>query len=299
MEIQSHLAPFARHSAAPLRSLDLDRYSLDLAIAIEAAQEAGQVVAEAYGRAMAHDSKGVGDIVTEVDREADRRTHAYLRRVVPNDRIVSEELPPSGPNGSQRTWYVDPLDGTSAFVFRTDPRQPSVMLALGDEQGLAASVVHFPLTGEWFYAERGAGAFRNGVRLAAPEHEPEMTQSRVVLNHYGHADLETPEFETLRDSLRQPGGAGLVTIEAPHSGSACRVVEPGSTIFAVVHDNNPAKIKQAIWDIAAPRLIIEEAGGAFVDLLGTPYWIESTGPIVVARTPEAARKIIRMSGKAG
>ena len=71
-----------------------------------------------------------------------------------------------------------------------------------------------------------------------------------------------------------------------------RIAQSRNPLAAAVHDNNPASVKQAPWDIAAPQIVLEEAGGVFVNLDGersNPFRAE---PIIVARSAALAKQII-------
>src|SRR5436190_1747038 len=89
----------------------------------------------------------------------------------------------------------------------------------------------------------------------------------------------------------KPGGAALLTIEAPNSAIGCRVVQESGP-SAVVHDNNPAHPKQQLWDRAAVKLIVEEGGGVYLDKSGRPYDEKSRGPIIIGANLNIAKEVI-------
>jgi fructose-1,6-bisphosphatase/inositol monophosphatase family enzyme len=63
-------------------------------------------------------------------------------------------------------WIVDPLDATSAYLMRAGDHYPSVLIARYQDGKTQLGVVHFPLTGEWFYAQDGCCAWKNGFTAA-------------------------------------------------------------------------------------------------------------------------------------
>ena len=71
-----------------------------------------------------------------------------------------------------------------------------------------------------------------------------------------------------------------------------RIAVGDSLLAAAIHDNNPACTKQAAWDIAAPQIIMEEAGGVFLNPDGEPSNPFDSRPIIVSRSLELAREII-------
>ena len=139
--------------------------SSDLQLAATAAFDAGEIIRNGYDQLHEVKLKGIGDLVSEVDQNADRAALAILSDDPRQLPILSEELSPDLTTSSDNLWIVDPLDGTSAFLFKTGPHFSSVLIAQRREGETQLGIVYFPITGEWFYAEKGRGAFRNGERL--------------------------------------------------------------------------------------------------------------------------------------
>ena len=272
--------------------------STELGIAVEATQIAGTIIREQYNNNISFSAKSHGDWVSQVDKDVDLKIREYLNRLSPQFDIYSEE---SGGiiTNKRNCWIVDPLDGTSAFLFKTGIDQPSVMIALSKTNyDFHLGVVYFPLSNEIFFAEKGKGAFYNGASIHIPQTNIPLQKGHVILNHYSDSTYETIWFDQLRREIRKPGGAALVTVESPHSGIACRMLQGDRPLVAIVHDNSPYKIKQELWDIAAPRVIVEEAGGAFVNTAGYPYGIDSIGPILIARDMKIINELLMLARKA-
>ncbi len=262
----------------------------DLRLAAEAAAAAGTIIRDSYNRPTEIREKGVGDLVSAVDEEADQMITSLIRGNFPNDALISEELQPDAA-GASRTWIVDPLDGTAAFLFRAGADIPAVMIALEVDDVLKLGLIHLPLTGDWFYALTGRGAFKNGRPLRAHHAPATLSEAWVEMNHYGDAAYETPAFATLRQRLRSAGGARLVTTPVPHSALAMQLFDGERRLGAVIHDNNPAQLKQGPWDTAAPQAIVEEAGGVFWNLRGERYDRRQPEPILIAANRAVADAI--------
>ena len=266
-----------------------------LELAVRAANAAGQVVASGYGaldRSKGIESKGVGDLVSQVDRDADK-VCCELLQSESDLPILSEELNSSEPSAADM-WIVDPLDGTNAFLMQAGPEYPAVLVALREHHETRLGVVHFPVTGEWFYAERGRGAWQHGKRLVCDSNET-LNEVWVEMNQYGDEALETPWFAELRSRLRSAEGARLVTTNLPYSGVAMRIATGHSGLAVAIHDNNPTAMKQAPWDVAAPQLILEEAGGVFLNPRGKRSDPFKTEPIVVARSAALAAQVLELT----
>ena len=133
-------------------------------LAVELATEAGGVVAEHHGRAAPVGVKSSRtDLVTAADRAAESLITSRLARARPDDAIVGEEGA-SRAGASGITWFIDPIDGTTNFVYGHPGYAVSVAAAAGGRP-VAGAVVD-PLHGEVFSAARGSGAVCNGEPLA-------------------------------------------------------------------------------------------------------------------------------------
>jgi myo-inositol-1(or 4)-monophosphatase len=296
--------PFAPTSAITSNLFDLDltppQHGLNLSpimnVALLAASAAGTEIRRGWRQRHVIEEKGVGDLVSAIDRKADEAACSLLRIKTPEIPILSEELNPEVKALGGKRWIVDPLDATSAFLFEAGPHYPSAMVALHDGQQTLAGVVLFPLTGEWFYAQRGCGAFKNGIPLRVGEDPVPLSEAWVDLNQYGNSAFETPQFSRLREALRSPSGARMVTSDVPHSGIALRIIEGSKRLSAAVHDNSPSKPKQAPWDLAAPQVIVEEAGGVFLNSKKQPVDIFKTELVFISQSRPLAEAIIDLLG---
>src|SRR4051794_4641724 len=129
----------------------------DLELAERAARAAGELLLERYYRPHTGlDSKSsMTDMVSDADRKAEEAISELLRAERPDDGLLGEEGL-SAPGSSGRRWVVDPLDGTTNYLYRY--RAWCVSVALEDSDGGLVGVVHDPLAGETFRAARGGGA---------------------------------------------------------------------------------------------------------------------------------------------
>ena len=127
----------------------------------EIALAAGEILLAGHGQVHSIDSKQGTEFVTEMDRRVEDFLLKELDRRFPDDAIVSEET--GGKSGnSGRTWYVDPLDGTTNYAHG----YPffSVSIARADEAQLLTGVVLAPYLDELYLAFRGGGVRMERVR---------------------------------------------------------------------------------------------------------------------------------------
>lgn len=155
----------------------------DLALAERAARAAGELLLERFGgpaRGLERKSSRT-DMVSDADRDAEAAIEEILLGERPNDALVAEEGA-HREGGSGRRWVVDPLDGTTNFLYGLPAW--AVSIALEDEVGGAAGVVHDPVRGETFTAARGLGARLNGEPIRVSE--PEKLGSALVATGFGY-----------------------------------------------------------------------------------------------------------------
>ncbi len=241
----------------------------DMGIALDAAFEAAEVIREGYGKLHTIETKGIGDLVSDVDRECDAKISALLKSRKPQDRIKSEELSPHEEESEDRLWIVDPLDATSGFLFQAGEEITSVMIALRDQMETQLGVILFPISGNCFYAMKGKGCFKNGERIKISKNaNSSLKDAWVDMNHYGDSSLQTPSFTRLDQRLRSKDGAKLVTRNVPHSGIVTKLIEQNQRLSAIIHDNSQRKVKQEAWDITPAQIVLEEAGGLMVNING-------------------------------
>lgn len=165
----------------------MDNTKLDLrayrSVAIEAAEAAGQLVRDAFGSPIAVKSKGMSDVITSLDKEAECTIIDRLHRAFPSHRIVSEEsgvLP--GSHGAW-TWLVDPLDGSNNIVVGLPVA--AIGLALCYRNQPLVAVVHEPFVSRTWSAEQGGGVWQADERPL--RRHPPVTRRPVIAWTQGYS----------------------------------------------------------------------------------------------------------------
>ncbi len=204
----------------------------------------GEIALSHFGgvRAMA---KSDGTQVTVADREVEDFLVAALREAFPDDGVISEEG--SRVEGSRGTWYVDPIDGTSAYVEGLAHWGPTVARVVDGEVDVGA--LFLPRLGEFWYARRGRGAWRNGQRLAFGD---PGSPGR-------HHSLFAPSRFHRAQPLPWAGKVRALGSSAAH----LALVAGGAGLLTII----PTWHR---WDVAAGALMITESGRRITDLQGNP-----------------------------
>jgi myo-inositol-1(or 4)-monophosphatase len=144
-----------------------------LPLAISIALEAGELASRRRreGVEVAATKSTVVDVVTEADREVERLIRGRIADARPGDGILGEEGG-GQPGTSGLTWVVDPIDGTTNYLYGIPHYAVSIAIVEGEPDPQtwvdAVGVVHNPASGELYAAAKGAGATRSGgaIRIA-------------------------------------------------------------------------------------------------------------------------------------
>jgi histidinol-phosphatase len=215
--------------------------------------------------------------VTEADRGAESLLAARVVAERPEHGFFGEEHGHRGRADSPWQWIVDPIDGTSGFV-RGIPVWATLIALTHAEHDVMVGVVSAPALQRRWWAAKGLGSFADGRRChVSAVAELEDAHVSVTFNH-GWDELGlTSELVALLGEAHRARGFGDFW-------QHCLVAE-GALDLAI------DAVGVAPYDIAACRLIVDEAGGRFTDRFGNsthehPTAISSNGVLhdrVVAR----------------
>jgi fructose-1,6-bisphosphatase/inositol monophosphatase family enzyme len=222
-----------------------------VAFAAELFAESRRVIRAALSHGFEVKRKPDGSYVTSVDVAVEERLRERIAARFPAHGIVGEELPATQP-AAQFQWIMDPIDGTEDFVHRL----PTFGTILGLQyrgEPLVGAVDH-PLLDLMLNATYGFGSSRNGTRVQLGDIEASAPDEalRVMLsaraNFTRHED-RGPWFDAL--TRRFPNHRIYRSCYA----HAC--VAGGQADVMI-------EVGNRIWDLAAARLLVEEAGGRYV-----------------------------------
>ena len=257
-----------------------------MTVAIDAARAAGKQLLESFeGVATGVDAKSSAHrLVSDADRGSETVIVSAIRWAFPGDAIVAEEGSLE-PGGSGRTWYIDPLDGTTNYLYGVP--HWGVVLCLADADGALAGVVYDPVRDELFGAERGGGAWS---RAAAGS-------PRAAAHDCGRRPWQRARRDGFRLRRGRSQGAGA----HPHArarrgprpsslwlGRARSVVGRRRTFDAYFESVDKP------WDWMAGALIVREAGGRVTELKQA----RSGHPHIVASAPAVHDALVALLKRA-
>jgi myo-inositol-1(or 4)-monophosphatase len=232
-----------------------------LAVAVEAAHQASDYLMEHFGpprkveRKESHHS-----VVSEQDRGSEALIIDRLMKDFPDHSFISEEAGRKG-GDEDYLWVIDPLDGSSYYA-RGLPTF-STSLALLHRGEVILAVVSCPALGEFFSASKGKGAYLDGERIET------STIDRLddSILSFGHRVLRLDDDGARTRDL-------LKSVRSVRAGGSCAqelcYVACGRIEGVISRD-------QRIWDYAAGKLILEEAGGILTSLGGAEPELETLG----------------------
>lgn len=244
-------------------SLSPDQLSLYLDVATEAAQSAGAILLDRWGKLESITEKGIsGDLVTEADHLAEAEVLKILQRHFPSHAILAEESGRIEKQDNDYLWAIDPLDGTTNYAHGYPVAAVSVGLL--SQNIPQVGVVYNPFKNELFRAARGLGATlnRRPIQVSKTQH---LRQSLLVTgfayDRRTTLDNNYAEFcylTHITQGVRRSGSAALDLVDV-----ACGRVD--------------GYWERGIrpWDIAAGTVILEEAGGQVSAYDGSPLVIAS------------------------
>ena len=244
--------------------LEIAKYAAGLAAAVHRrAIEAARLKVETKG--------SIRDLVTEVDREAERELVRAIRAARPTDGIVGEEGTDFGGSSGVR-WILDPLDGTTNFIHR----YPAHSVAVGVEVDgrRIIGVVHDTASQRVYAGIVGEGATCDGKPLAV-SNEGNLQQALIGTGFHPDVNVRRSQADLLREILPRVrdvrrSGCPSVDICGVASGALDAFYECGL----------------GQWDIAAAAAIAEAAGATVLllnsQVLPNPFLVVANAELMSA-----------------
>jgi len=247
---------------------DVLRRDEEQATAATAARRAGRLQMERYERLERIVHKSEHDVVTEVDGMSEELIISTIREAYPEDAFLAEEsghrhrIPPAGestPNTSeQRTWIIDPLDGTVNYANGIPIFCVSIGLAVRGRP--VVGVVYDPVRDEMFTAQAGLGAQLDGLPIS---HPPKEKLSDLVISLALPASGWSERERRVRKRIRVSRVLGSAALALTYVGNGRfdGFVQAGGL---------------SLWDICAAGLIASE-GGATITTRKGGDWFDMSG----------------------
>ena len=209
---------------------------------IKACEKASKIIIRDFGEVenLQVSKKGPKDFVTKTDKRVEKIIIEELMKSKKNYSFLSEEIGKIINKNKDILWIIDPIDGTTNFLHGIP--HFAISIALQVEGEISIGLIFDPIKNEIFYAEKNNGSFFNNNRMRVSK-KSNVDECLFATNNDGISSIH-PKL-----NLRNTGCAAL------------DLAYVGCGRFDGYFHN-----KINIWDIAAGKIIIEEAGGRVNDL---------------------------------
>lgn len=230
-------------------------------IGIHAALLAGNLLRNGFGTSFAiHAKTHALNLVTEFDMASEKTIIAYIKKYFPGHTFLAEESGLSENSKASVQWIIDPLDGTMNFA-RNVPLFTVSIAALVDGRD-HFGVIYQPLTDELFVALKDRGSYLNGTKLKVSE--VSQMDKAICATGFPYDLNETKancinQFTKIMEFGNPIRIMGCATLNLAYIAAGRFDAYWGSKLLP--------------WDIAAGKLIVEEAGGRITHYDGSDYSI--------------------------
>ncbi|MBN2237236.1 MAG: inositol monophosphatase [Bacteroidales bacterium] len=205
------------------------------------------------------EEKGLHNLVTRVDKTAEKKIVDALDKLLPESGFIAEEGT-SSKIGKTYNWIVDPLDGTTNFIHGVPLYSVSIALKENDE--LVLGVIYEPNLDECFYTWKGAPSYLNGNEIRVsdiPDISHALFATGFPYHDYGQLEQFMKFFVYLMKNSRGVRRLGSAAVDLAYV--AC-----GRYDGFYEYGLNP-------WDVAAGILLVQNAGGKVYDFSGNDDYL--------------------------
>ncbi|OGD88403.1 hypothetical protein A3F45_01235 [Candidatus Curtissbacteria bacterium RIFCSPHIGHO2_12_FULL_41_17] len=230
-----------------------------LDVAIEAAKAAGQLAYRYFKTQPKVSYKADNSPVTRADIEAEKLTRKIVLKKFPDHGFYGEETGETQPHAPYK-WVVDPIDGTQAFI-RGISLWMTLVALLKDGKPIIG-ISYSPSTGQLFVAEKSKGTYLNGKKTRVSKIKK---IDEAFLVHGG-----------IKSFKRQEKLEGLINLTEAVKASR-GWTDGGYNLLLDARADIYVSASEQIYDIAAPSILVEEAGGKFTDFDGKFSLISGNG----------------------
>ena len=215
------------------------------------------------------------DLVTEVDKESEKKIIAFIKKNFPEHGILGEESGRSIANqNSDYLWIIDPVDGTTNYAHGYPLF--SIAIALQYKQETLLGSIYIPYIDEFYWAIKGEGAYLNEQPIHVSSHKKLETALLATGFPYNKKTTKNNNLDYFSKIMPNVGGVR-------RSGSAC--VDLAFVASGRTEGYFEMYINQ--WDFIAGQLMVREAGGICNSKpLGEKYAVVATNSYIMEELVE-------------
>ena len=243
-------------------------------------EHSGRFIRQELGRVSsgAIEEKSLNSLVSYVDKTAEEQLVEALGKLLPGSVFITEEDTVANQSGDLQ-WIIDPLDGTTNFLFQLPVF--SVSVALQQEGQTVLGLVYEINRQECFYAWQGAGAFLNGQPIRVSQRAP-LGQALLATGFPYHDYSRMQEyFRVFEHFMRNSRGIrrfGSAAVDLAYV--ACGRFD-GFFEYGL-----------NAWDVAGGAFVVREAGGVVTDFTGGEGFLN--GGEIIAANPAIGKEMLEV-----
>jgi fructose-1,6-bisphosphatase/inositol monophosphatase family enzyme len=257
-------------------------YEKELAFAKKMATDAGQIMSSNFGLSAKATWKADNTPLTETDTAVNQLVIDRIQEAFPEDGVLGEEA--SHAADRQRLWVVDPVDGTMTFTLGAP--LSTFLLALVINGQPVLGIIYDPYLRRMFWAVKGHGAYMNGSLIRVSDADT-IERGYFLIN--ARMGVNPKISGKLFDAVGEQNGKPFNLLSFGYSSS---LVPAGTAIGACLPSPHP-------WDVAAPKVIVEEAGGKVTDFQGNSRRYDKPGNGLLASNAKVHSQLLDiLAGKA-
>lgn len=231
-----------------------------LTFTLNTAKNAGQILANNYRQkfGIAYKNNRTDDLVTEIDTKSEQFIMHTIEENFRDHCILSEESGSNCVKEGKYRWIIDPIDGTTNYTHGHD--YFAISIGLECEGEMVLGVVYAPNLQKMYHAEKGKGAFCNDKPMKVSSEKSLQSALLATGFHAENKERNLPYFEKILMASQAIRRCGAATLDL------CMVAE------GVLDGFWEFGLKP--WDIAAGKVILEEAGGKITNIDGSPLTLD-------------------------
>lgn len=210
--------------------------------------------------AQAIEFKGLNDLVSYVDKNAEKQLVRNLSKILPEAGFTTEEKT-INKIGPVYNWIIDPLDGTTNFIHGLPTY--SISIALYEENQPVIGVVYEINRGEMFYTYKGGAAYLNNKPITVSS-RPKLADCLLATGFpYYDFDKQAQYMELFAEMMRKCHGLRRI------GSAAVDLAYVACGRFDAYFEYN-----LNAWDVAAGAYLVQQAGGQIMNFAGGDEFIE-------------------------
>jgi myo-inositol-1(or 4)-monophosphatase len=224
--------------------------------------------------------KSLNQLVSYVDVQSEQMLVEGLSKITPDAGFIAEEGTSEEKPGNQ-SWIIDPLDGTTNFLFGHE--QFTISIAFRQDEQIRYGGIFLPVSGDYYYSN-GDGAFLNDRQIRCSVRN-KLSETLIATGFPYYEFKEMPEYLLVLNELMSS------TRGLRRMGSAALDL----ALTAQGRFDGFFELNLSPWDVAAGSFLVSQAGGRVCDFSGADNFL--FGRSIIAGNPQINKELLQLMKK--